>query len=481
MYKINKAISVTIFILLINTALFPCTIGIIRADLSDSGRPMIWKTRDSGFTINYPVYNDSGIYAFTGLIHNFDLDKTWAGVNNQGFAILNSLSNDLPGSSATQNGNLMTYALSNFANIYEFEAYLDETNQKGRYTKGNFAVVDAFGNAAMYEIANNVWFKFDVNDELQAPEGYIVRTNFSYTGQSSYGIERYNRSNTIIRGMVGNNFTVQQLAVMHFRDFSDAESNPYDIPFYNYSLGSFGYININRSICNNTSTAAIVIEGINSFDQVPVMWTATGFPATTPLLPYIPEYFSMSMNNIPLLSQEIRHLLMDKNQYPTLLNTLYFYKPNQNGIWDLINSFETTKINDFSDFLERENYNLNFSQWIANANTEMYYLMSNIKSLLTTEVQDDTLTPSPKQIKVIAYPNPNNGNFKLSLNYDFKSDYTVEVYNVKGQLIEKENYNKSKLLSDNNFQLSNNLSSGVYIVKIKDNQNIFTTRLLKLN
>ena len=61
------------------------------------------------------------------------------------------------------------------------------------HSNSNFAVLDAQGGVAYYETGNNGYVKFDANDPIQAPYGFIVRTNHGMSGDRSLdqGIERY--------------------------------------------------------------------------------------------------------------------------------------------------------------------------------------------------------------------------------------------------------------------------------------------------
>ena len=57
----------------------------------------------------------------------------------------------------------------------------------------NFGVIDASGGAAYYETGNSGFKKIDANDPALAPNGYLIRTNFSFTGtvNGGWGYIRY--------------------------------------------------------------------------------------------------------------------------------------------------------------------------------------------------------------------------------------------------------------------------------------------------
>ena len=59
---------------------------------------------------------------------------------------------------------------------------IKQTNVLGRTTTLNIGVIDAFGGAAIFETGNYSYTRFDATDPKVAPQGYIVRVNFAFTG-----------------------------------------------------------------------------------------------------------------------------------------------------------------------------------------------------------------------------------------------------------------------------------------------------------
>jgi len=453
------------------SGLLPCTIGLIRSEYTANNRPLMWKTRDRGSTYanNYPLYNSNGVYHFVGFVDDTNELLTWAGVNSQGFAILNAQSDGLPGLSSLGNGSFMTYSLQNFTHLQDFENYLNETNVSGRTTKGNFAVMDRFAGGAMYEIANSTWYKYDLED---SSEGFIIRTNFSFHGDNFTGLERYERSQTIISELINTDLIViNDIVNAHFRDFSDQESYPLSIPFLGSTLGNWGYLDNRYSICRNISTGGLVIEGINEESQIPILWAISGFPAVTPIIPYLPLAFQYSQVSIPLLSQTIKSQLMNINSY--LINTLFFLNDNQTGIWNLLRQHETTLIDSFY-LLELSDYFPDqYQDWLENIETQSYYLMNEIyNNLLTKELEPPTLPLTQPSFKL--YPNPHQGDFRIMTQYKFVSDYTVEVFNVRGQRLYYEQKQQNTPLES--IKISSSLPVGVYFIRIIDEDKSFTLK-----
>ena len=71
------------------------------------------------------------------------------------------------------------------------------------------------------------------------------------------------------------------------------------------------------------------------------------------------------------------------------------------------------------------------------------------------------------------YPNPASNTVKLSLNNLAHSDFSYEIYNSNGQLISASAINY--LYSEINIS---DLSSGLYFVKVFNNYNTITKRLV---
>lgn len=164
-----------------------CTTAVVSAQASGTGRPMIWKQRDASDEFNRIAYVRGEKYAFTALFSTSDeaLRNAYAGINEAGFAISNNLSYNLRpdsvGVAGTRNGELMRQALGSCATLDEFEAILVARERPMRLSS-NFAVIDAFGGAAYFEVSDTAYVRFDV------PAGdYLFRTNYSLSGESGRG------------------------------------------------------------------------------------------------------------------------------------------------------------------------------------------------------------------------------------------------------------------------------------------------------
>lgn len=176
-----------------------CTTAIVSGKYTKNGRPLIFKHRDTGTLQNRIMYFEDGKYKYMGVVNSHDESgkEVWMGTNSAGFCIMNSASYNLKLDNDTtsikdREGILMKLALQECASIEDFEKLLEEL-PKPLGVEANFGVIDAFGGAAYYETDNWGFTKIDVNDPKNAPFGYVIRTNYSFSGtrDDGYGYIRY--------------------------------------------------------------------------------------------------------------------------------------------------------------------------------------------------------------------------------------------------------------------------------------------------
>lgn len=177
--------------------IFACTTVIISAKASASGRPIIWKQRDTSGQFNYLDHFAGGSFPFTGIVASDDADResVWCGVNKAGFAIMNSQSyglSPLKGVDRPYEGMVMKRALETCSTVHDFEMYIASLPQPNGL-EANFGVIDAFGGAAFFEVHDYGYQRFDASDTR---EGYLIRTNYSFTGREreGHGYDRYERA-----------------------------------------------------------------------------------------------------------------------------------------------------------------------------------------------------------------------------------------------------------------------------------------------
>lgn len=188
--KFLKTLAIGLAGLLASYEAVACTTAIVSAGASETGRPLLWKQRDTGNPFNTAVFicaTDSSL-AYTGIFNVSDVERrsVYAGENEKGFAIVNNSSYNLAsGEYPTKNGSFMRRALERCVTVDDFEAMLLSENH--RKVEANFGVIDASGGAAYFEAADSSVTRFDV------PEGgWMVRSNFSVSGTpEGQGYARY--------------------------------------------------------------------------------------------------------------------------------------------------------------------------------------------------------------------------------------------------------------------------------------------------
>ncbi len=86
------------------------------------------------------------------------------------------------------------------------------------------------------------------------------------------------------------------------------------------------------------------------------------------------------------------------------------------------------------------------------------------KPLKTTTFEDKNLKISP---------NPNNGDFNINLDNSFNENFGLEVYNILGERLH------SQIINQNQNEIkTNNLSKGLYFVKISKNEAVWNGKVL---
>ena len=335
----NRICYIIIVLLTIHTFSDACTIGVAAASTTSDGRPVIWKNRDVMAEV-VVYYYDSFQNKFIG-VGNENSEYIWMGVNEHGFAILNSLA-EFPeeGNFRMGNGDTMKHALANFSTIVEFEAFLDSTNITGRETHANMAVLDSTGAAVLYEVSNTNYWKFDTAD---AEQGFIVRGVFAFNGGGTTS-PNYERSGEIIGELVSNNdLNVKTILQQQIREFNDAGAEHIPIPFAGRWSDDypFGYIPF-QGINNVGNGSAVVIQGIRPDEPVDfmTMWTVLGLPSTVMAFPCFPvgpaplEANDQGNSTIFDRGQEIKNILCD--HHPHYIDSYKLINSNETGYWTQI-------------------------------------------------------------------------------------------------------------------------------------------------
>lgn len=198
---------------------FACTTAIISGKATPDGRPLLWKHRDADDFNNKVVFEVGPRFKYLALINSNDPERhAWAGTNSAGFAIMNSASYNIkPKTDSTKvedlEGYIMKLALGRCATITDFAQMLD-TLPKPLGVSANFGVIDAKGGAGYFEVNNFSYRFYDANSTTDAPDGYLIRSNFSVSGEPNKGagyIRFHTASNLFKEAKAANELTPEFL------------------------------------------------------------------------------------------------------------------------------------------------------------------------------------------------------------------------------------------------------------------------------
>lgn len=241
---------------------------------------MMWKHRDTGAPSNFVerVESRDGNHAYVALFNEGDsaLCEAWTGMNDAGFAIMNTASYNLMPDTAAykdQEGRLMSLALARCATVDDFEQLLRDA-PKPMGVQANFGVMDAHGGLAYFETDDYRFTRFDVAD---SPQGYLLRTNHSMTGNDTdgYGYIRYQNALDILKSDIEGGTLLPE-------SFTEKASRSFwhSLLQRDYAQGDDRWVVDQDFIPRYISTASIVVEGVNegSDPAEAVMWTMLGYP-----------------------------------------------------------------------------------------------------------------------------------------------------------------------------------------------------------
>jgi hypothetical protein len=240
------------------------------------------------------LYADQRGIPFLGMARNSSRrDATasvWAGTNAYGFSIMNTMSYNLSlKGDGARNGSVMRKALEQCHTVADFKTMLDTLRRPMRLNT-NFGVIDAQGGAAYFEAQDSCYKMVDVNNPAVAPNGYLVYTNFSYTGfyDKGQGYIRYmSAQHEVLPVLPSKDFTPQwifnHLARCYYHslmgiDFTSPEAME---KFAN------GYIPDGDLIARRSTASATVIQGVRPGEnpELTTMWAALGYPPCSIAIP----------------------------------------------------------------------------------------------------------------------------------------------------------------------------------------------------
>ncbi len=288
--KMRKREIIAVLLLACTVGALACTSAIVSGRLTANGRPLMWKNRDTSDMNNRVkrIEAHDSCYAFVGLFDARDKRDTaaWMGYNEKGFAIMNTASYNLnhdtvPERDMDREGVVMKLALERCATVGDFERLL-QSLPKPLGVEANFGVIDAQGNGAYFETGNFAYTKYDLAD---APDGILMRTNYSMSGRPNDGMGyvRYENEKTLLAPHIAR------------RDFTPAVfTEQLSRSFYHSLLGrdfthdtSVTWLVDQDFIPRRISTATTVIESVLPGENplLTTMWIGLGYPPCAEVMP----------------------------------------------------------------------------------------------------------------------------------------------------------------------------------------------------
>lgn len=264
-----------------------CTSAIVSGSLTSNGRPLIWKNRDTNDMNNrverVPAHDEC--MEFVALFDARDRQDTaaWLGFNTAGFAIMNTASynlnkDDVKEKDMDKEGVVMKRALEVCRSVDDFARLLD-TLPKPLGVEANFGVIDAQGNGAYFETGNYKYVKFDLKD---APEGFIVRTNYSHSGREGEGYG-YIREKSALK-LLAPHIAAKDVTPAVFTD-ELSRTFYHSLLNKDFTYSGDKWIIDQDFIPRRISTASVVIEGLlpGESPMLTTMWIALGYPPCSPV------------------------------------------------------------------------------------------------------------------------------------------------------------------------------------------------------
>lgn len=284
----KRVILSTLFLVIVSGVVLACTSAIISSSVSKTGRPLLWKHRDTGVEDNFVAKigaKNVGEFDYVALFNAGDSTyrDAWLGMNEAGFAIMNTASYNLAPDTTDykdREGIVMALALSKCRTLDDFENLLD-TLPKPMGIQANFGLIDATGNGAYYETDDFKYVKYSLKD---AENGVLIRTNYSHNRNvdGGYGYIREENARQLLAPYIAGD-TVTAATFTEGLSCSFYHS----LIGRDFSKGDDQWVVDQDFIPRRSSTASVVIEGVKPGDDPSlfVMWTKIGYPPCSHVVP----------------------------------------------------------------------------------------------------------------------------------------------------------------------------------------------------
>jgi len=481
-----------------------CTIGVFSGSATPDGRPMLWKNRDVTNDIQKFCYfeprlpnMDTAFYAYIGNVYSSDTGGVYMGINEVGFGIINSNCYNLDDSlfRGISDGELLRLALERCRNIGEFEQFLDYTETKGRLDCWNIGVIDAYGGAALYECSNYSYTKYNANNPEQTPDGIIIRTTFALSGGSHRpSMNRYKRAYNLAHERKKEEpLDVKYVLQTMSRDLFNYLDDPYPLPYTRQQNGRPAGFILSRDVTINRdkTRSVMVIRGVAPGEdpRFSTAFCTIGAPVVSVAYPLwvfsrsIPMHLNFG-EEVPMFSKVLLHRanLYPLTKEPLYLNSLYLKNHEETGLYEYTLPLEQNALQMADSCLQAWSSYFPTSDEIKYAQQSIasyiYQNYSQIPSIMTG--LDQPLESSTAEIS--CYPNPFNARTIVYMSgFDSGAELSVRVYDILGREVkafESISGPENSILWDGKDNYSNQLSSGIYFVRVETSDFAKTVKTL---
>ena len=269
-----------------------CTTAIITGEATVDGAPILWKNRDTEALSNKVVFVNEKPFSYLGVVNAQAPSGriVWGGLNQAGFAIINSVAYNLPQKSGEREdgeGLLIADALRTCATVDDFESFVRKNLGPDLGAKTNFGVMDARGGSAIFEVHNHGYNRLNT---CESAGKFLLNTNFSRSGipDQGAGYLRFDREQGLFgalpAGQISLEFILQTAArdlghpLLQYLPSSQWKDLPEDQPYW---------VHANYTI-NRVSTASVlVIQGVRPGEdpKKAVLWVILGEPVCSIAVP----------------------------------------------------------------------------------------------------------------------------------------------------------------------------------------------------
>jgi len=269
-----------------------CTSAVLAPVATESGAPVLWKNRDTNTLSNRVVFVAEQPFAYLALVNGDDPSgrRAFAGLNSEGFAIMNTVAYnlpDVPGQAKDLEGTIMADALRTCRTVEEFAAYLEANLGDHLGSLANFGVIDGRGGAAIFETHNHGFARIDVAEKTA---GFMVNTNFARTGDEGEGAGylRFERATQLFGELAGAKVPFETILTRFSRDIGHVLlRRPTWEGMEKVAADEPVWISTRDSIDRYHTSATVVIEGRRPgvAGSVATMWVIPGEPLCAVAVP----------------------------------------------------------------------------------------------------------------------------------------------------------------------------------------------------